>query len=618
MTVMIMLSVFGTKGLQVSADGNIDVVENYDIVFVLDDSGSMKKTDPDKLVLQSVKSFLDQRPDNGDQLGVVTYSLDAENSYNLHEMRNEADRAEIKDFVDTHIFRKGKYTNIGAGIQGAVDQINTSGENSHKKAIILISDGQNDVKGSGVSADEASQMLTDALSAANEAGYPVYAIGINPKTDEYEQTINDISSTTGGVSYFPKSVEEMNSVMNSILNELAGSEASGEDGTVVDLSDQPVQITQTLDENVFEADIKIEHQGDLTYTIYKPDGTAAVDGTDYKVVTDSGYTIMKLIQPEAGDWVLEIASSLEEKARFDTLIYYYNLEVRFDEGLADSAEVGETVSISAKLYYADDSSVIDNLTDYSDVSASIVIDGSETRDMTISADGMSIDTSFDTPGEYSIAIVMNISGYELQTKSDSSYTLTVAEAQAATQATTQSTTQSATRSSASSKSSSPNYGALLIIPVVIAAALGVIGLIRSKTKRVKGCDGMTFIVNTVDGGTERLGCIPPSGTKNNVYKLVLENFERDTQPTDRTRRILQELNENASTKEVLKGESFVIKKDKKKKTERYAVKMNSRMLICENGDEVELYESSSVNVQPDYITSICVIFSYQGGFDDEF
>jgi len=146
------------------------------VVFVVDDSGSMKSNDPDKLAGPAVGIGLDQLPD-GALTAVTQFSSDAKAIVGTTTV-DAASRQAIKATVAAALVQSGgtdfidALTSAKAQLDGLVG--------ADRKAIVFMTDGQ------------ATPPTNEQLVAL---GAPVYVIGFG-QTDE--PTLQGIATATGG------------------------------------------------------------------------------------------------------------------------------------------------------------------------------------------------------------------------------------------------------------------------------------------------------------------------------------------------------------------------------------------------------------------------------------
>lgn len=112
-----MLLLFPSMLMAATSDAQLDAV------LVIDASGSMKETDPNKLGLEGVKLFVDMLGLTDNQVGVVTYGSDVSQTYPMSLVKNQSDKENIKNFVDG-ITRDLEYTDITSGLKEAVKMLN--------------------------------------------------------------------------------------------------------------------------------------------------------------------------------------------------------------------------------------------------------------------------------------------------------------------------------------------------------------------------------------------------------------------------------------------------------------------------------------------------------------
>ena len=69
--------------------------DQLDAILVIDASGSMKETDPNKLGLEGVKLFIDMMAATGNQVGIVTYGSEADEVYPMTKVNSQSDKEAI-------------------------------------------------------------------------------------------------------------------------------------------------------------------------------------------------------------------------------------------------------------------------------------------------------------------------------------------------------------------------------------------------------------------------------------------------------------------------------------------------------------------------------------------
>lgn len=115
------------------------VAEKSDILFVLDNSGSMKPKDPDFLARKVVTDLV-KRISKDSQVGFVIFSDKAELALSLTVLEDsEFDKKETNAL--TGLTYRGKYTNIPSAMERAVYELKTNGRKDTQKLIVFMTDG---------------------------------------------------------------------------------------------------------------------------------------------------------------------------------------------------------------------------------------------------------------------------------------------------------------------------------------------------------------------------------------------------------------------------------------------------------------------------------------------
>lgn len=335
-----------------------------DIVFVIDDTRSMKQNDPGKLSADALRQFVDILPRTGDQVGIVTYALDVLEKMSLREIRDDNDKQEIKEFAATRITQDGRCTDTAAGLAQAAEYLDLYSRDECRQAIILVTDGENDFSGVQRTAADSDAVLQTVLSC----GYPIYAIGLNSESSgSWRDYITNITSSTGGSAYFPSASDELGDIFLDIQSILLGVSSST---IITDITaDEFTPIRIDIPDNVFEANIQINHSNPIEMQLSAPDGShMAMDSSDVVVSDGENYTNLKLLSPEPGIWSLELKGTAAEKIKIN-LIYNYEITVELTaeqrgSGIAFTARLcGRNGYITDKAWYSESAASLSVKTD---------------------------------------------------------------------------------------------------------------------------------------------------------------------------------------------------------------------------------------------------------------
>ena len=173
-----------------------------DVALVLDVSGSMSG-DPIAQMKEAVQGFLDTAVGGGAQVGLVSYSGEAQ----VHERLDSSDTALSVAVSD---LSSGGNTNIEDGLVKG-EQVLSAG-NADRRIIVLMSDGApNEGKtGDGLIA------YADELK---ERGYKIYTVGFNEGPEGYS-LLSQIASE--GCHYEVQNADDLEGFFTDIADEISG------------------------------------------------------------------------------------------------------------------------------------------------------------------------------------------------------------------------------------------------------------------------------------------------------------------------------------------------------------------------------------------------------------
>jgi Mg-chelatase subunit ChlD len=110
-----------------------------DVIFALDNSGSMLKNDPDFITRTVVINFLEGL-DEDVRVGMVIFDTDARLVQPLTGITTAESAESFLEGLDM-ITYKGQFTNTPAGMERAVYELKTTGRDEAEKVVILLTDG---------------------------------------------------------------------------------------------------------------------------------------------------------------------------------------------------------------------------------------------------------------------------------------------------------------------------------------------------------------------------------------------------------------------------------------------------------------------------------------------
>lgn len=192
-----------------------DTEKDIDIVFALDISGSMKKTDENRTAIEAIKMMTDICDEN-DRIGVVAYNDTIAYSFELTNLRDQEQIRQLKNMVDT--IEYGGETDIGLGMKQAVEMLGTQ-EEKREKLVILLSDGKTDLEQSttGRTLEQSEEDLNQAVAQAEKENIVVHTIGFANEYLENTDYLAIISANTQGTTHIAASPLQLNQIINQII-----------------------------------------------------------------------------------------------------------------------------------------------------------------------------------------------------------------------------------------------------------------------------------------------------------------------------------------------------------------------------------------------------------------
>jgi len=152
-----------------------------DIVFVLDNSGSMRNNDPNFITREVVTNFVSDLGETA-RLGMVIFDETAELIEPLTTLDNAQIRASFLKSLDLIDFR-GKFTNSPAGIERAVYELKTKGRGDAEKIIIFLTDGIVDTGNKNQDLEKEKWLKEDLTQDSKNAGIRIFGIAFTDKAD---------------------------------------------------------------------------------------------------------------------------------------------------------------------------------------------------------------------------------------------------------------------------------------------------------------------------------------------------------------------------------------------------------------------------------------------------
>lgn len=353
LTALLLGAVLGFGGaVPAKAAAEENKANKYNVVFVVDESGSMLTTDKNQLRYDSLDLFLGLMSQQGNYAGTVSFDDKILHSEKLTAVNGSEGKSALSAVIRENTAKQGD-TDIGGALECAVNMLDEAADADLPSAIILLTDGNTDLDNnpSTVSKEEETSLekKAEAIDKAREKGYPIYSVCLNENGAADFSETQQISSATQGQAQEVKSAADLEKVLQMFYQMIYGT--------------SPLIVNGEFDVpkiGVEEANIMIE--GEITgVTLTGPDGQVFRDAEETKAGT---VTLEKIVNPTPGHWKIDVDGDDQAKIR-TSLLFNYSFYVKDVSEFADTYNNGDTVTIRAELTDSSDTAMqIENTDDY--------------------------------------------------------------------------------------------------------------------------------------------------------------------------------------------------------------------------------------------------------------
>jgi len=216
MLVFMLVLTLGTPGIGQDAEKAEEALRQQepplDIILVLDNSGSMKKNDPQFLTREVVKNFVGGLGDNA-RLGMVIFGREAELAESLTEMTGAETKAGFLKSLEK-VNYKGQFTNSPAGIERAIYELKTNAGPDAQKVIIFLTDGIVDTGDKDQDIEKEKWLKEDLAQESKLEGIRIFGVAFTDKADF--RLIQTLALKTDGEYFRAYKAEDIQGVFKDI------------------------------------------------------------------------------------------------------------------------------------------------------------------------------------------------------------------------------------------------------------------------------------------------------------------------------------------------------------------------------------------------------------------
>lgn len=405
--ILFITSVFSFANVKAANDKS----DRMNVVFVMDDSGSMKKTDGSMLRFEAMELFTELSAETGNYMGAVVFN----DQIILKEDVKEMDGRNVKRNLIDSMKNASVYgdTDIGSALFTATDMLENQGNKSLNSAIILLTDGNTDLK-NAAAYDNSLQKKQLAIDNAKQQGIKVYGICLNANGAASIDEVNSISSETDGKCVEVKSASDLKDVFAMFY------------GIIFDTNTIPIPVPDPDDNGNLNIQFEIPEVGveeaniiistlnpNVSVKLARPDGSVFSDSEMQEIeIKAKSFIVLKIPMPEGGLWHAQISGVSRDEVEVN-MVYNSSLKIVLEniDGI-NNIERNNAIKYKATLYNNNEVVADEKLYQKYPIYLNIIdTKGNEEKEqMDVDGSEVFIEYLFDQAGEFDVTAYVEMSG----------------------------------------------------------------------------------------------------------------------------------------------------------------------------------------------------------------
>lgn len=319
-------------GSAANFDSKTGITSEIDAVLLLDSSGSMQRTDPQRLRDQAAKLFL-RFLNEQDQVALISFDQEARTVLDL--VNATPINLTAIDTALQGIANEGRFTDLQLPIQAALKLLQARGRKDAQPCVILLSDGQMDpfpTRGTKEAVTE--ELFKLDLPQFREQGIKIYSVSLSDQADR--ALLAKIANETSGSSWYAPDVDTIHLKFSDLF--------------LVLKKPQVVPVVSggfEIDSSVHEATFYITRKEvELEVTLISPKSEKINNQNlpiGYKWLRGEFFDVITIKGPTPGRWQLQ---GIENPEGFATLLTDLKLDVIWPE---TTIKAGESIAAFVRL-----------------------------------------------------------------------------------------------------------------------------------------------------------------------------------------------------------------------------------------------------------------------------
>ncbi|MGJ8647820.1 MAG: VWA domain-containing protein [Marinomonas colpomeniae] len=258
---------------------------------IVDASGSMLISDPDKLTSEALRLISNLAPEEEATLGIWLFG-EAPRVLLPESIVNKATKAKLASYVDSYVTQDVK-TDLEAIVKVLLDTPDAGGlEAGFNRHWILVTDGMVDISlDEAVNKASRDRILNGLTEKLEESGIHLHTISMTGYTDK--ELLESISLRTDATHTEVAIPEDLLDTFDRIFSQASPSDELPFDGNRF-----------TVDDAIDELTLVVFHENGIQPHIIKPNGKilSLIDDTNVSVSASDHYTLITVSKPDIGNW----------------------------------------------------------------------------------------------------------------------------------------------------------------------------------------------------------------------------------------------------------------------------------------------------------------------------
>jgi Mg-chelatase subunit ChlD len=289
-------------GLQAAPERAGFSQENIAVILLIDTSGSMRTTDPQRLRETAARIFIDLLSPE-DYLGLITFDHEANVVLPLQKVSSSANKELFKEGLSPQLEPRGN-TDFTKALKAAAEQFRKTDAGGARPVAVLLTDGEPDPeprrRGEALFMENYMQSLWETVGAFALEGYPIYTVGFGDGIDP--EVIRKVSLDTKGEFYLLNEPAELLVSFFELLGNLKNRRSFIEEVYTLE-AEGAVQFDFLVDEYTRQVNFVAvsPSAGQCAISLTPPQGGSS-GITGLTVNNEDNYSMAILHQPEKAYW----------------------------------------------------------------------------------------------------------------------------------------------------------------------------------------------------------------------------------------------------------------------------------------------------------------------------